>query len=602
MKANGRFGKFSFIIFISTFLTHLILLSSISDEINNAILVTEGVDRSIKTFVYFLLYSFFPGGAYFVLVSFLLKKPKYIKYLISFAYLLIYFSWTLFVLIYNNYAGVVPQLKVLVNPQEVTSVVYHILHQFIGVKELCIFGMMLVSLYASVPLIRKWNVCLALSKRKKIFVVLFFVLNFKGLIQYTINWDWPWQLDKASFMRAHQPILSDRNVQSFRQGFILCYLWLYFYEKKFLVDTSTVKYPGPINKSVLSQKEIPRKKYNIITIQVESLAKQVIELRDNLGQEITPFLNKLKRNSLYFTNFYAQHGGGYSSDAELALFLSLIPMDTHPGISTAKTDYIKEGNLVSILKDEGYETAALHGHDKGFFNREKNYAKIGIEHFYDSGYYHGKAVGFHTSKDMDFFQQSIPKIKSLKQPFYAHLITLQSHGPFKNYNKKTLKKMELSGMNTLTRDYLASLHEVSNAIEKFFESMEEEGILENTIVLLYGDHVPGIGINFDKKCPEECIPLFIYAPKIIEAKEMTILGTHLDLAPTILDILGIVPKFSPKWLGSSLLNDFSSEQIALLPRNKRLVLEKNGIVRKPGFASNKFLKFYHYSNKILYSN
>ena len=71
-------------------------------------------------------------------------------------------------------------------------------------------------------------------------------------------------------------------------------------------------------------------------------------------------------------------------------FLSLLPMDTHPGISTAKTDYVKKDSLVSILKDNGYETAVLHAHRGSFFNRTKNYAKIGIEHFYDSEYYSGE--------------------------------------------------------------------------------------------------------------------------------------------------------------------------------------------------------------------
>ena len=162
--------------------------------------------------------------------------------------------------------------------------------------------------------------------------------------------------------------------------------------------------------------------------------------------------------------------------------------------------------------------------------------------------------------------------------------------------------MDLSDFNTITRDYLASIHEISNTIEEFFESMRKEGILENSIVFLYGDHDPGMGITFDKKCPDECVPLFIHAPQIIETKEVFTLGTHLDIAPTILDILGISPEPYPKWLGSSLLNDFPAGQIALLPLKKGLILKENGVVEKMKGMKSELLKFYHYSNKILYSN
>ena len=397
-------------------------------------------------------------------------------------------------------------------------------------------------------------------------------------------------------------MFSNRSDQAFRQGFVTCYLWHYFYRKIFIDDVPRVEYPGSINKSVFSWNKIPKKKYNIVTIQVESLAEQIIGLRDSSGREIAPFLNKLKKKSLYFSNFYAQHGGGHSSDAELALFVSLLPMDTHPGISTAKKDYVRKGNLVSILKENGYEAAVFHGYSGGFLRRRENYAKIGIDRFYESYHYRGKAVGFYTSRDADFFLQSIPKMKSLKRPFFAHLITLQSHGPFRNYDKRTREKMDFSGFGTLTRNYLASIHEVSNAIETFFESMEKEGLLEDTVVLLYGDHAPGKGVIFEKKCPDECVPLFIHAPEIVGKGERATLGTHLDLAPTILDILGIRSEPSPKWLGSSLLGDFPEGQIALLPQSKGLILEKDGTVRKMERMKGEFLKFYHYSNKILYSD
>ena len=591
--------KSSFIIFASLFLTHAILLVVISSDLREIFQGNpESGLRSFKTIFYFLLYCFFPPCGYFALMA-LVKKSRVGMHLVSALYLSLYFSWVLLLLIYRNYAGVIPKIKIFANPQEITSVIYHVYHQFIGPKEWVIFGMMLASLAVSILIIKNRSAHFVLSKQKIIFLSLFFILNLKGPVQYSAKKMWPWQMQHHLGVHYNH-MLENSEREAFRQGFLVYYLWHYSYDKMFLAHgVHKVAYPGLINKSAPAPNKIKKKKYNVITIQVESLAEQVIDMKTDSGLEVTPFLNSLKKKSLYFSNYYSQHGGGHSGDAELALFTGLLPVDTHQGLSTARTDYIRKDNLISILKNNGYVTAVLHSHDGGFFRRTANYAKIGVDYFYDAEYYHGDAVGgLYETKDMDFLIQSVPKIKSLQRPFYAHLITLQSHGPFRNYDKKTLEEINFSGFKGITRDYLVSTYEVDRALEKFFESMEREGLLENTIVLIYGDHAPGMGVAFQEKCPDECVPLFVYAPQAIAGKEVATLGTHLDLAPTILDILGIVPETAPRWFGSSLLSNFPYGQVALLPRSKGLVLEENGVVRKMESVGQQFLKFYHYSQKI----
>ena len=137
-------------------------------------------------------------------------------------------------------------------------------------------------------------------------------------------------------------MLNNLNDQIFRQGFLSYYLWNYLYQLKFPIDNPSIKYPGPINKTGALSDNIRQAQYNVVSIQVESLAAQVIDMQTPSGQEITPFLNRLKQQSLYFENFYAQHGGGHSADAELTLFLSLLPLDTHQGMTTVGSNHIQE--------------------------------------------------------------------------------------------------------------------------------------------------------------------------------------------------------------------------------------------------------------------
>lgn len=171
--------------------------------------------------------------------------------------------------------------------------------------------------------------------------------------------------------------------------------------------------------------------------------------------------------------------------------------------------------------------------------------------FYDSNFYSGNASGWY-SKDRHFFDQSFDIINNAQQPLFAYLTTMQSHGPFKNYSVSTKEqfKFENSDYSNLEIDYLVSIHEVDRALEHFFNKLLKSGLLNNTILLIYADHV-GQALHYPN-CLAECIPLFIYhmsLPPSIETK----VGSHLDIAPTIIDLLD-VPEPSG-WLGTSLFYD-----------------------------------------------
>ena len=58
---------------------------------------------------------------------------------------------------------------------------------------------------------------------------------------------------------------------------------------------------------------------NVLTIHAESIQQFALDTYMN-GEELTPNLNKLAREGLYFSNFYAQESVGTSSDSEFTFF------------------------------------------------------------------------------------------------------------------------------------------------------------------------------------------------------------------------------------------------------------------------------------------
>ncbi|SDH40486.1 hypothetical protein SAMN04515654_10865 [Halanaerobium congolense] len=87
---------------------------------------------------------------------------------------------------------------------------------------------------------------------------------------------------------------------------------------------------------------------NIIVIQLKSFDQKIINYRHN-NRKVAPFLNKLKENSLYFNNIYAQHVNE-SFDAKFSFLTSLYPRNKNYAFKT--NDMSKFNSIVKVLKKE----------------------------------------------------------------------------------------------------------------------------------------------------------------------------------------------------------------------------------------------------------
>lgn len=250
---------------------------------------------------------------------------------------------------------------------------------------------------------------------------------------------------------------------------------------------------------------------NIIAIHAESIQSFVIGLKIN-GVEITPNLNKLASSGLYFDNFYAQVSVGTSSDSEFTYATSLMPSNTGTAfVSYYDREYVTTQKL---LQEKGYYTFAMHANNADYWNRRIMYKSIGYDKFYSKVDYEiDDKIGLGLS-DKSFFRQSIEKIKTINEEnelFYGTIIMLTNHTPFSGtdstgeykfdrldlslhetvyneetgqYENKTYPYLE----NTKLGKYLNSVHYADEALGEFITGLDEAGILDNTVIVLYGDH------------------------------------------------------------------------------------------------------------------
>jgi lipoteichoic acid synthase len=288
---------------------------------------------------------------------------------------------------------------------------------------------------------------------------------------------------------------------------------------------------------------------NIITIQMESVQNWVINKKIN-GQEITPNLNAFLKKSMYYPNYYRQTAQGRTSDAEFLSLNSLYPLD-------AGSVYFRNvGNtwnsLPKILDQHGYNSSAFIAFDPNYWNRNAMYRGEGFDHFYSySDYKIDEAFGLGLT-DNSFFRQSVPKLQQLKSPFFSFMITISSHGPFDIPDKyQTMDIGNLKG--TMVGNYIESVHYTDAALGNFLKELQQTGFMNNSVIVLYGDHDSGISTsdpNYDKVMnlnandslgwyEQMKTPLIIHLPNDSHAGVYTQTKGELDLTPTLLHLVGI---------------------------------------------------------------
>ncbi len=293
---------------------------------------------------------------------------------------------------------------------------------------------------------------------------------------------------------------------------------------------------------------------NLIVIQVEALQNFPLN-RYYDGQEITPNLNKfIKDNStIYFNNYYQQIGRGNTSDAEFVSNNSLYPSMEDPTYKQYSDNTFY--GLPWILRDNGYTAWAFHGYKKEFWNRDKAYINQGFQRFIsEEDFDLAETVGFGLT-DEEFFKQSMDYLKELDNiddnPFYAFMITLTSHTPFKMPDEHKELNIREEHENTILGDYLQAIHYTDKTLGQFFEGLKKEGLYEDTVIALYGDHFAITGFNdsgielmtdflgYHYDIDEMFkVPLIIHVPGEDIKETVSKIGSQLDFLPTILNIMG----------------------------------------------------------------
>ncbi|MBZ9693030.1 LTA synthase family protein [Clostridium sp. M14] len=324
----------------------------------------------------------------------------------------------------------------------------------------------------------------------------------------------------------------------------------YFNDKPSSEDKKEIENWLTFNKEKIEDNEYKGllKGKNVIFLQIESLENFVINQKTN-GKEITPFLNKLASEGLYFNNFYEQNNAGNSIDCDFMINTSIYPL----GNKITALNYgenVYPNSLPRILQKDGYFTISSHAELPNEFNwTELHKNSFGANELWTiNDYVYEESVGYGLS-DKSFLSQTADKLKDIKQPFFIQLPTLSNHGPFDLDEKYRQLNLPDEVNDSYLGGYLESVLYTDNQLEMFYNKLNESGLLDDTVLVIYGDHT-GVhkyynediqDIDYENNWWDEVdhkIPLIIYS-KNMEHKIVNKTGGQIDILPTICYLLGI---------------------------------------------------------------
>lgn len=305
------------------------------------------------------------------------------------------------------------------------------------------------------------------------------------------------------------------------------------------------------NKLRVTGKTADGKIQNVIFILAESYLSVLSDLWVD-GQEITPYLNALKRDSNVYYNGHVQPNAkiGKSSDGQLIYMTGLLPLRSEVTVSCAKNDSLV--GLPNLLLKQGivkYSQILVptspsiweQSHMNKVYNIEMMYSKNDYTHSFGNDDLSDEEI-------FDFAKQLDAKMPSYS---FSLLLSLSMHEPYDEYVEHGFLIKDKSLPNRY-RNYLITSHYFDEQIGKYIEHLKTCGLYDRSLIIIASDHEPHLS-NMDVEEIISCeLPLYIINGGFDINKVWSGSCNQLDIYTTILDILGV----NSDWhgLGHTLLN------------------------------------------------
>lgn len=279
---------------------------------------------------------------------------------------------------------------------------------------------------------------------------------------------------------------------------------------------------------------------NLLLIQLEAIDTWMIT------EEFMPNLWKIQQKSVdfaqHFTPLYLDAG---TFNTEMIVNTGMVsPFTGSTSSMYSHNDYPEA--LANLMGKAGYSAKSFHRSGGDIYNRAEIHENWGYSH-----YYSGEEMGI-TALDFDTELMKAYDTITAEKPFLSFLITYSAHGPYKG-SEVSEKYYDFAagrlpdGTDEMVVHAFAHAYETDLMIGELFERLETDGLLENTVLAIYGDHYnyytldDGIVMRqkdiWDKNMITHT-PFLIYE-KYTQPQKIHKVTSHIDVLPTLVNLFGL---------------------------------------------------------------
>lgn len=310
---------------------------------------------------------------------------------------------------------------------------------------------------------------------------------------------------------------------------------------------------------------VREKHYNVILLSVESLSAKFLATFGNT-EKLTPNLDRIATESILFTNLYAT--GTRTVRGLEALSLALPPT---PGSSIIRRPNNNDlFSIGTVFREKGYETKFVYGGFGYFDNMNAYFAANGFT-IVDRSNMSKEEIQFANVwgvSDEDLFNRTLKEADdsyNKGKHFFSLVMTTSNHRPYTYPQKVDIRSGSTRQGAVKYTDF---------AIGEFLDKAKTKSWFKNTIFVIVADHCDSSAGKGTLPILQYHIPFLVYAPGIIKPQKIEKISSQMDVAPTILGLLGF--GYRTKFFGVDILN--SNQERALIATYQKVGLYKNGVL------------------------
>ena len=335
-----------------------------------------------------------------------------------------------------------------------------------------------------------------------------------------------------------------------------------------LQETETNKDYKTLNSYFMS-KEITSKNDYTGMFKGKNLIVLMIESGSNVLKnypEYFPNFAKLYNNGWSWENAFSPRNSCSTGNNEMTGITSLYTINNTCTINTYKDNTYYE-SLFNLFNRANYHTSSYHDYTDHFYYRSIYHPNMGSQNYYDVNKL-GIKLGSEYQpwpSDVELIEKAVPHFIN-EDKYMAWLTTVSSHMTYKNSSKTGDMYLDLykdEDWDMTAKRYMSKLKIVDNAIGELLQELEDNGKLEDTVIMLFADHYP-YGLSNDafaqiakydtsSNGDTDRTPFIIYNPSL-EAKKFDDYTTFVNILPTLANLFAL--DYDPRlYGGTDLLSD-----------------------------------------------